>query len=838
MLTCKILHRPLLAIALSLSCSIAVHAQKVLKATPLQNRREQALETRFSQYTVFSISAAELMHWGSQRRSETLSFTLELPGIGNWPLALAENQLISQDYTAVTAGPGGNIITGKPSCITYSGVQTGSNPGNVRLLVDNNTIYGMIGVGSELYYIEPLQYLDRQATADVYVVYRSEDVRPGSPLSCAATETQERGATVEGNNAGTNCVRVKLAIASDAGMFSRYGSAAAVQTHNIGVMNNVSGNYLNGAFADNIEFTIVTQYIAQAAASNPLTPAYAGTSITTLISNFRNWGNAGGFNQPFDLGQFWTTRDIGADDGAASVVGYAYMGALCSSYKYHILEDFQGANTAGTSPNLAAMVSHEIGHNFNLSHYDLSANIMHSSITSFNQWAPASISQMNNYIPTLSCLSPCSAAGIPVADFAMSTEAVCAGSPVQFTDRSLNGPTSWNWSFSDASQGSSTARNPVVSFLSPGTKTIRLTTTNSIGTSNTVTKTILVGAMVPAACVNGGSSASSGGIRLFSLAQINNSSGSAAEDGNKYMDYSCSKITRLLPGTNYRITISVGDMGSSTFNGHSFFIDYNNDGDFNDAGEKIWGSAFGANIGTVNLSFNTPAVPPVTGKLLRARIIAKDWVPGDDPCHNPMTGQVEDYGVFFPATTVFPLRLLDFSGTGTPQGNKLDWHTADEIQHSYFDVERSEDGLHFNAIGRVPAAVAPVGIAAYHFTDNGPDFNAAKKYYYRLRMVSTAEQSTYSAVVVLDGKTSSMNYTVFPNPFRSSFTVSLRLQNRETVSLSLSDAAGRQVFKQSMVAGQGANSMLCTPPAGLAPGIYFLQLGMGGKQYIEKIRKE
>ncbi len=76
----------------------------------------------------------------------------------------------------------------------------------------------------------------------------------------------------------------------------------------------------------------------------------------------------------------------------------------------------------------------------------------------------------------------------PVAGFSNDLNTTCSEA-VQFTDLSLNGPTSWSWSFGDGQ--TSTLRNPLHKFASSGTFTVSLTATNAFGT-DVATKTSLV----------------------------------------------------------------------------------------------------------------------------------------------------------------------------------------------------------------------------------------------------------------------------------------------------------------------------------------------------------
>ena len=72
---------------------------------------------------------------------------------------------------------------------------------------------------------------------------------------------------------------------------------------------------------------------------------------------------------------------------------------------------------------------------------------------------------------------------------------VCTGVDVQFIDNSGGAiPTGWSWTFQDGEPATSTERNPIVSFTSPGFKIVSLTASNGNGsTTKTDPYAILVG---------------------------------------------------------------------------------------------------------------------------------------------------------------------------------------------------------------------------------------------------------------------------------------------------------------------------------------------------------
>jgi len=73
----------------------------------------------------------------------------------------------------------------------------------------------------------------------------------------------------------------------------------------------------------------------------------------------------------------------------------------------------------------------------------------------------------------------------PIAAFSASSTSGNVPLKVQFTDKSLNNPTSWKWNFGDGTY--STARDPAHTYSKVGKYTVSLTVKNAAG-SNAVTK--------------------------------------------------------------------------------------------------------------------------------------------------------------------------------------------------------------------------------------------------------------------------------------------------------------------------------------------------------------
>ena len=71
-------------------------------------------------------------------------------------------------------------------------------------------------------------------------------------------------------------------------------------------------------------------------------------------------------------------------------------------------------------------------------------------------------------------------------------EPVCAWAPVQFSDLSLNDPTSWAWSFPGGDPATSNDQSPVVTYGGQGTYTATLTASNANGAGTTWTGGVVI----------------------------------------------------------------------------------------------------------------------------------------------------------------------------------------------------------------------------------------------------------------------------------------------------------------------------------------------------------
>lgn len=167
-------------------------------------------------------------------------------------------------------------------------------------------------------------------------------------------------------------------------------------------------------------------------------------------------------------------------------------------------------------------------------------------------------------------------------------------------------------------------------------------------------------------------------------------------------------------------------------------------------------------------------------------------------------------------TAILPVKITSFSGKRTGAVNELKWEASCNSSVLFY-VERSKDGIHFDAIGNVSAADCRT---PFYFTDNTP---FSKNNYYRLRFIETGATLKYSAVILLNtDKANPLQINVQPNLVKgSSIDIELNADKNQSLELHITDVTGRMMLKRQLTVQEGSNREPVNVST-LAPGIYWL----------------
>ncbi|NIO80977.1 MAG: PKD domain-containing protein [Candidatus Aminicenantes bacterium] len=259
----------------------------------------------------------------------------------------------------------------------------------------------------------------------------------------------------------------------------------------------------------------------------------------------------------------------------------------------------------------------------------------------------------------------------PVADFSADKTTVMVGSDVNFTDQSSYNPTSWSWTFEGGTPATSTAQNPTVTYNTLGTFDVTLTATNDLG-SDTETKVDYITVTdTPIYCSSQGNTQVDEYIGGVQIADLNNTSGPSPYSDFTYL------TANMTAGSTVNVTLTPVFTGTVYTEYWTIWIDYNYDGDFEDAGEEVFND-YGTTVITGSFTVQS-GVDVVT----RMRVTMK-YGSYATPCETFTYGEVEDYtanittGGNLPPIADFTYTTSDltvnFTDTSTdPDGTVVGW---------------------------------------------------------------------------------------------------------------------------------------------------------------------
>jgi PKD repeat protein len=225
----------------------------------------------------------------------------------------------------------------------------------------------------------------------------------------------------------------------------------------------------------------------------------------------------------------------------------------------------------------------------------------------------------------------------PVANFEGTPTTVTVGNSVDFTDLSLNDPTSWVWTFAGGTPANSTEQNPTVTYDTEGSYAVSLIVTNNTGSDTlTVADYITADPAGPITyCESSSQSNDQEWIAKVEIDGFSNPSGASL-----YSDFTGQTID-LTPGSSSNVVLTPGYSGKSQREFWRIWIDFNGDGHFDDTGEEV----FVANNKKDAVS-GTMSIPSTATGQTRMRITMKN---GSSPgsCETFNGGEVEDYTANF-----------------------------------------------------------------------------------------------------------------------------------------------------------------------------------------------
>jgi hypothetical protein len=134
----------------------------------------------------------------------------------------------------------------------------------------------------------------------------------------------------------------------------------------------------------------------------------------------------------------------------------------------------------------------------------------------------------------------------------------------------------------------------------------------------------------------------------------------------------------------------------------------------------------------------------------------------------------------------------------------LEWQTLSEENTSYFDVQKSTDGISYRSIGIVQASNNSNVLKEYSTTDNEIAPSAA---YYRIKLYDQDGTGTYSNFVTLAEAGEMEKMTVTPSVVTSNFQVGMQASDSKAMAtLQLVDMSGKTIWVKQYSLQKGYNN--------------------------------
>lgn len=177
-----------------------------------------------------------------------------------------------------------------------------------------------------------------------------------------------------------------------------------------------------------------------------------------------------------------------------------------------------------------------------------------------------------------------------------------------------------------------------------------------------------------------------------------------------------------------------------------------------------------------------------------------------------------------------PVILTDFSAElNHDQSVLLYWQSSAEYNTSYYVVENSGDGIHFDEVGVRDAKSISSELTNYEFLDLVHGFG---NQYYRLKIVDADGQYSYSPTRAVRIKNSEETLRIYPNVFPTNHTIQvewLPANDDDITKIQFMDIMGKIVH--SSIISPGIN--LTVMPQ-LSPGVYYAVIPQDTENYLIK----
>lgn len=173
--------------------------------------------------------------------------------------------------------------------------------------------------------------------------------------------------------------------------------------------------------------------------------------------------------------------------------------------------------------------------------------------------------------------------------------------------------------------------------------------------------------------------------------------------------------------------------------------------------------------------------------------------------------------------SLLPIELISFSGSHQQDYNTIEWVTSIETNLDLFTLERSTDGLEWNAVYSTPGRNKKQVNTFYSFYDYG--YTGGTINYYRLKQTDHDGTINYSTIVAIEAAAPTQTHVenLHPNPASGDMYLDLFTGAKGEAKVHIMDITGKSV-KDEVVHVEPGKNELAVNLDGLREGIYMLKI--------------
>ncbi|HSN08900.1 MAG TPA: T9SS type A sorting domain-containing protein [Hanamia sp.] len=184
---------------------------------------------------------------------------------------------------------------------------------------------------------------------------------------------------------------------------------------------------------------------------------------------------------------------------------------------------------------------------------------------------------------------------------------------------------------------------------------------------------------------------------------------------------------------------------------------------------------------------------------------------------------------------VLPVKLESFSAMPNNKNRvNLIWTFDGDDQVDHFEIERSFDRAKFSTTGMVLGAQSTINnLSQYSFTDESGEIANQTVIYYRLKIIDTRGNVTYSPVKMVRMNAASVSNQIFvkvyPNPYMDNITINYNSDENGPATIKMINSNGQAIVSQQYPVHTGSNHIQLNNLASQLPGVYFIDVLINGK---------